>query len=136
MVKAVSVLKDHLVLEENIVLANLFCTPPATQTITTAFPLVTYLQIWFLFTFHSEFTHTFLSIDENIDFRNSSGCSESFRPKVFWDGLINRLFEMSSCFMNSIIVFISICRNFYFSAYQLWLITKHNQHISLSLSVI
>ena len=68
MVKAVSVLKDHLVLEENIVLANLFCTPPATQTITTAFPLVTYLQIWFLFTFHSEFTHTFLSIDENIDF--------------------------------------------------------------------
>ncbi|XP_045024071.1 uracil phosphoribosyltransferase homolog [Daphnia magna] len=37
-VKAVSVLKDHSVLEENIVLANLFCTPPATQTIVTAFP--------------------------------------------------------------------------------------------------
>jgi uracil phosphoribosyltransferase len=39
-VKAVSVLKDHSVLEENIVLANLFCTPPATQTIVTAFPQV------------------------------------------------------------------------------------------------
>nr|CAG4646426.1 EOG090X09VM [Macrothrix elegans] len=37
-VKAVSVLKEHSVLEENIVLANLFCTPPATQTIVTAFP--------------------------------------------------------------------------------------------------
>lgn len=58
-VKAVSVLKDHSVLEvillfplsfrshktkllsqENIILANLFCTPPATQTIVTAFPQV------------------------------------------------------------------------------------------------
>jgi len=37
-VKAVRVLKDHNVLEENIVLANLFCTPQATQTIVTAFP--------------------------------------------------------------------------------------------------
>ncbi len=40
MVKAVRVLKDHNVLEENIVLANLFCTPQATQTIVTAFPQV------------------------------------------------------------------------------------------------
>jgi len=39
-VKAVRVLKDHNVLEENIVLANLFCTPQATQTIVTAFPQV------------------------------------------------------------------------------------------------
>lgn len=46
-VKAVSVLKDHSVLEENIVLANLFCTPPATQTIVTAFPLVS-LFLWVL----------------------------------------------------------------------------------------
>nr|CAG4644964.1 EOG090X09VM [Leptodora kindtii] len=37
-VKAVSVLKDHNVLEENIILANLFCTPQATQTIVNAFP--------------------------------------------------------------------------------------------------
>nr|CAG4636352.1 EOG090X09VM [Eubosmina coregoni] len=37
-VKAVSVLKEHSVQEENIILANLFCTPPATQTIVTAFP--------------------------------------------------------------------------------------------------
>nr|CAG4634931.1 EOG090X09VM [Alona affinis] len=37
-VKAVSVLKEHNVLEENIILANLFCTPPATQTIVAAFP--------------------------------------------------------------------------------------------------
>nr|CAG4650327.1 EOG090X09VM [Sida crystallina] len=37
-VKAVRVLKDHNVLEENIILANLFCTPQATQTIVTAFP--------------------------------------------------------------------------------------------------
>jgi len=36
--QAVRVLKDHNVLEENIVLANLFCTPQATQTIVTAFP--------------------------------------------------------------------------------------------------
>nr|CAG4641041.1 EOG090X09VM [Eulimnadia texana] len=36
--KAVSVLKDHNVPEENIILVNLFCTPQATQTIVAAFP--------------------------------------------------------------------------------------------------
>jgi len=37
-VKAVKVLKDHNVMEENIILANLFCTPSASQAIVTAFP--------------------------------------------------------------------------------------------------
>jgi len=39
-VKAVKVLKDHHVLEENIILANLFCTPTASQAIVNAFPQV------------------------------------------------------------------------------------------------
>jgi len=34
----VKVLKDHHVLEENIILANLFCTPSASQAIVNAFP--------------------------------------------------------------------------------------------------
>nr|CAG4648080.1 EOG090X09VM [Moina brachiata] len=37
-VKAVSVLKEHSVPEENIILANLFCTPQAMQTIVTVYP--------------------------------------------------------------------------------------------------
>nr|CAG4644137.1 EOG090X09VM [Lepidurus arcticus] len=37
-IKAVSVLKEHSVPEENIILINLFCTPQATQTIVSAFP--------------------------------------------------------------------------------------------------
>ena len=41
-VKAVKVLKDHNVMEENIILANLFCTPSASQAIVTAFPQVEY----------------------------------------------------------------------------------------------
>jgi len=39
-VKAVKVLKDHNVREENIILANLFCTPSASQAIVNAFPQV------------------------------------------------------------------------------------------------
>lgn len=39
-VKAVNVLKEHRVAEDNIILSNLFTTPIAAQTITTAFPLV------------------------------------------------------------------------------------------------
>lgn len=41
-VKAVNVLKEHRVAEDNIILSNLFTTPIAAQTITTAFPLVCY----------------------------------------------------------------------------------------------
>lgn len=40
MIKAVAVLKEHNVLEENIVLSNLFCTPVAVRSITAAFPQV------------------------------------------------------------------------------------------------
>jgi len=39
-IKAVNVLKEHRVTEDNIILSNLFTTPIAAQTITTAFPLV------------------------------------------------------------------------------------------------
>lgn len=39
-IKAVNVLKEHRVAEDNIILSNLFTTPIAAQTITTAFPLV------------------------------------------------------------------------------------------------
>ncbi|XP_026294273.1 uracil phosphoribosyltransferase homolog [Frankliniella occidentalis] len=37
-IKAVAVLKEHNVLEENIILSNLFCTPVACRSITAAFP--------------------------------------------------------------------------------------------------
>jgi len=37
-IKAVNVLKDHHVLEENIILANLFCTPHAVCSVLSTFP--------------------------------------------------------------------------------------------------
>jgi uracil phosphoribosyltransferase len=39
-VKAVTVLKEHNVPEENIILSNLFCTPFAARILTVKFPLV------------------------------------------------------------------------------------------------
>lgn len=39
-VKAVTVLKEHNVPEENIILSNLFCTPFAARILTAKFPLV------------------------------------------------------------------------------------------------
>lgn len=42
-IKAVNVLKEHRVAEDNIILSNLFTTPIAAQTITTAFPLVCFI---------------------------------------------------------------------------------------------
>jgi uracil phosphoribosyltransferase len=39
-VKAIAVLKEHNVLEENIILSNLFCTPIAAKSLVTAFPKV------------------------------------------------------------------------------------------------
>lgn len=48
-IKAVNVLKEHRVTEDNIILSNLFTTPIAAQTITTAFPLVCFIfQITFI----------------------------------------------------------------------------------------
>lgn len=41
MIKAIAVLKEHNVSEENIILSNLFCTPFAAGTLVTAFPKVT-----------------------------------------------------------------------------------------------
>lgn len=38
--KAVTVLKEHKVKEENIILSNLFCTPIAVQTVLESFPRV------------------------------------------------------------------------------------------------
>lgn len=38
--KAVTVLKEHKVKEENIILSNLFCTPAAVQTVLESFPKV------------------------------------------------------------------------------------------------
>ncbi|XP_024946026.1 uracil phosphoribosyltransferase homolog isoform X2 [Cephus cinctus] len=37
-IKAIAVLKEHNVQEENIILSNLFCTPIAAKTLVTAFP--------------------------------------------------------------------------------------------------
>ncbi|XP_047369065.1 uracil phosphoribosyltransferase homolog isoform X3 [Vespa velutina] len=37
-IKAIAVLKEHNVLEENIILSNLFCTPVAAKTLVTVFP--------------------------------------------------------------------------------------------------
>jgi len=37
-IKAVNVLKEHLVQEDNIILANLFCTPFAVRSVLSAFP--------------------------------------------------------------------------------------------------
>ncbi|XP_078044672.1 uracil phosphoribosyltransferase krishah isoform X1 [Augochlora pura] len=37
-IKAIAVLKEHHVLEENIILSNLFCTPIAAKSLVTAFP--------------------------------------------------------------------------------------------------
>ncbi|KAF7989435.1 hypothetical protein HCN44_008109 [Aphidius gifuensis] len=42
-IKAIAVLKEHHVLEENIILSNLFCTPPAAKTLVTAFPKMKFL---------------------------------------------------------------------------------------------
>ena len=39
-IKAIAVLKEHNVLEENIILSNLFCTPIAAKSLVTAFPQV------------------------------------------------------------------------------------------------
>lgn len=39
-IKAVNVLQEHAVEEENIILLNLFSTPAAARTITSAFPKV------------------------------------------------------------------------------------------------
>jgi len=52
-IKAVNVLKEHRVTEDNIILSNLFTTPIAVQTITTAFPLVCFLFYYFFKTFIS-----------------------------------------------------------------------------------
>lgn len=41
-VKAVNILKDHNVLEENIILSNLFSTPYAAKAIIQAFPQVSF----------------------------------------------------------------------------------------------
>src|SRR5690348_2575949 len=38
--KSVKVLKDHQVAEENIILANLFCTPHAVRSVLSTFPKV------------------------------------------------------------------------------------------------
>lgn len=38
--KAVNVLKEHGVLEECIILSNLFCTPAAVQTVLDSYPKV------------------------------------------------------------------------------------------------
>lgn len=45
MIKAIAVLKEHNVLEENIILSNLFCTPFAAETLVTAFPKVIFTFI-------------------------------------------------------------------------------------------
>jgi uracil phosphoribosyltransferase len=42
-IKAVNVLREHLVREENIFLANLFCTPYAVKSVLHAFPGMTIL---------------------------------------------------------------------------------------------
>jgi uracil phosphoribosyltransferase len=39
-IKAVAVLKEHNVAEENIILSNLFCTPFAAKSVMAAFPQV------------------------------------------------------------------------------------------------
>lgn len=41
--KAVRVLREHGVRDQNIILLNLFCTPHAAQVVVTAFPLITVL---------------------------------------------------------------------------------------------
>ncbi len=47
-IKSVNVLKEHLVQEENIILANLFCTPTAVRAVLSAFPSVSN-ELLFLF---------------------------------------------------------------------------------------
>lgn len=42
-ITAIAVLKEHNVREENIILSNLFCTPFAAKSLTTAFPKMTIL---------------------------------------------------------------------------------------------
>lgn len=39
-IKAVAVLKEHNVAEENIILSNLFCTPFAAKSVMAAYPQV------------------------------------------------------------------------------------------------
>lgn len=43
-IKAIAVLKEHNVIEENIILSNLFCTPIAAKSLVTAFPQVCILS--------------------------------------------------------------------------------------------
>ena len=43
-IKAVNVLKEHLVQEDNIILANLFCTPSSIRSVLTAFPSVSSVE--------------------------------------------------------------------------------------------
>lgn len=69
-IKAVNVLKEHRVSEDNIILSNLFTTPIAAHTITTAFPLVCFslrynyniffLDNWYLLIY-------ILFLDDNIN---------------------------------------------------------------------
>jgi uracil phosphoribosyltransferase len=44
-IKAIAVLKEHNVPEENIILSNLFCTPFAAKTLVNAFPKVNFNYI-------------------------------------------------------------------------------------------
>lgn len=52
-IKAVNVLQEHAVEEENIILLNLFSTPSAARTITSAFPKVKNYSCLFIF-YHQE----------------------------------------------------------------------------------
>lgn len=49
--KAVAVLKEHKVKEENIILSNLFCTPIAVQTVLESFPRVIFLEFCLYYRF-------------------------------------------------------------------------------------
>lgn len=50
-IKSVNVLKEHLVPEESIILANLFCTPHAVGSVLSAFPKVSFQKKYSLNSF-------------------------------------------------------------------------------------
>lgn len=84
-VKAVSVLKEHAVLEENIILANLFCTPPVICSWETRCVFMIHKSSYVIgYTNHC----SCIPADENSYIGNSSDCAQSFWAKILWNWLV------------------------------------------------
>lgn len=106
-IKAVNVLQEHAVEEENIILLNLFSTPAAARTITSAFPKVRislhliFMQIQNALKKEGEREHCMYMklfgnpsssciADEYLNIRGASCGTKPLWTEVFWHRLKNQ----------------------------------------------